>query len=184
MTPHDSPGTSAPSWSLPIVLGALLVVIGLTLAAAAMGSGQTMLAGGGLCCCALAFTPFGIFPAWLGRRRDPHLTPGQAFSLAFITVGLGSVLWAAPNILQGQTPDRTAVRRHLVDLQKDVPEENRRSSEDLDTAADFIVAWMPYLPAIHAVVTTLLAAFVGMLTVARMAARARPRGPPDKDATT
>jgi hypothetical protein len=159
------------------VLGALLVVIGLTLAVAMIGSGQSVLAGSGMCCCALAFAPFGIFPAWLGRRRDPRLTPGQAFSLAFITVGLGSVLWAAPNILQGRTPDRTAVRRHLVDLQQDVPEESRRSSEDLDAAADFIVAWMPYLPAIHAAITTLLAGFAGMLTVARMAAAGQRREP-------
>lgn len=71
------------------------------------------------------------FPAECLRTLVPEpLGIDELQRFGFVTVGLGSVLWAAPSILQGQTPDRTAARRPLVDLLKDVPEASRRSPAD------------------------------------------------------
>ncbi|MFO1053491.1 MAG: hypothetical protein U1F36_14860 [Planctomycetota bacterium] len=171
-----SPG-NPPSWARPIVFGALHVVLVMLLLGSAMsmdGGAPTALSA----CCAFAFLPFGFLPAWLALRRDPLLSTGQGFAVSFIAVGLGISLWAVPMILSAPTPDPRTIRKAVVEWQKTVPEDSRMEADEVDRTVRMAVQVLPYLPALHAVWTTVLAGFVGMMTVARARRAQLPQQPP------
>lgn len=168
-----------PSWAVPIAAGAFGTFVLLLL----FGIGQTVpqasVALTSACCCAAGFLPYGFLPAWIATRRDPRLTPGQGFAVAFIGVGLGTVVWAVLNTPSFQQVDPALLREWFETAQEGMPVEQRRSKEEIDQMFETTRALIPYVPAIYATVTTLLAGFVGMLTVRIVRGRARP---PEVDA--
>ncbi|MCC6783284.1 MAG: hypothetical protein IT457_10625 [Planctomycetes bacterium] len=145
--------------SLQTLLG-LLLVFGLVIPLAGAGIG-----GAALCLGVLFVAPFGILPALVALRRDAKLSAAQGFAVAFIAVGFGTFLWAAPAIAEAGEPDLRTVRKALVDMQAQLPEDQRMSAELVDDLARTIVDLAPYVPAIIASFVTLLAGFVGMLAV-------------------
>lgn len=178
MTSPPAGRAPSPSWTVPIAVGALqaLIVLWLVFGLLAPLAGAEF-GGASLCVCAVFMLPLGIVPATSARRRDPSLVPAQGFAIAFIAIGIGSVLWAGPAIAAGSPPDARTVRSAIFEAQERLPEDQRLSTEVIDGLVATIVDLAPYMPAIVATIVTLVAGFVGMLAVA-FRTRRDARGPP------
>lgn len=159
---HPPDPHSTPSWLVPIVTGAVVTFAGLFVLGRVALDTQGPLSVATGCCCVLSFVPFGALPAWVAARRDPLLTAGHGFAVAFIAVGLGALVWAGLEATYGAEIDPEEVRRQMVEQ---APPDSTLSEEEIQRVADCVVAAFPYMPAVAASVTTLLAGFVGMMTV-------------------
>jgi hypothetical protein len=165
-----------PSWAPPIAAGAALTFSLQLLFQLVQALPVPALQLAGCCCCLAGFLPYGAVPAWIAARRDPWLTAGQGFAVAFIAVGLGSIAWALLAAGMTAAVDQDALRQGFRDAQEGLPDEQRLSQEQVEAMVDFARRALPYVPALHAAVTTVLAGFVGMLTVG--IARGRRPAPP------
>jgi hypothetical protein len=159
------PAPNRPTWTVPILFGAsaTFVLTGLlTFMMSTPNAGVRLTA---CCCCGAAFIPYGLIPALVAMRRDPTLTTAQGFAVSFIAVGIGMVVWAGMIVLSGETPsvDPAVLRQQLVDYQKDLPEDQKSTAEELDAMVDFTIGLLPYVPVIVATGMTLLAGLAGML---------------------
>lgn len=175
---HQPDHLASPSWAVPIALGAL----GTFALLLVFGAGQALPVPGlqmaACCCCAAGFLPYGVLPAWIAVRRDPRLTGGQGFAVAFIAVGLGTIVWAALVASAESAVDPATLRESLEQAREGMPADQRMSDEDLTQMVDAVQELLPFLPALYAVVTTVLAGFVGMITVGMVRRRRRaPRDP-------
>jgi hypothetical protein len=170
---HGHPEPERRSWLPPIVIGALVTYAGSALLIWAMFAGLPGVGVVAQCACTLAFVPFGAIPAWLTFRRDPALTPGQGFAVAFIAVGLGSVLWAGARIASSEVPrlDTPAIREAIERSQEELPADERASAEQIDATIRFLEAVWPYVPAILALLLTVFGGLSGLVTAVILQAR-------------
>lgn len=162
---ESTPPPMQPSWAVPIAFGAVFTFVLQALLAVGQALPVMPVQFAACCCCAVGFLPSGFVPAFLAARRDPLLTAGQGFSVAFIAVGLGAIVWAMLGALSASSLDPQLIRESVEATQTGVPAEQRLSSEELDELVAFLVRVLPFVPAIQAAVTTVLAGFVGMMTV-------------------
>ncbi len=167
-----------PSWVTPIAIGAVFafVVGGLPmLFTGARGPDSVGLS----CCCGMVlFVPFGFLPAFLALRRDPYTTPGQGFTVAFIAVGIGQILWAIMQSL-GIDSDSIAefesqLREFMQAANQEQPADRRLAAEDLDAVVESVVRMLPYLPVFTAGIVSLLSGLVGLFSVAVFRSRRPP----------
>jgi hypothetical protein len=166
---------SAPSWVPPIMIGALVTVLA-QFAANGIGSAAPG------CCCGLAL-PLGVLASFLAYKRDPNLTPGQGFTVAFIACGLGSALTAFILIME-MTPEMRAefvdqIRESAEQFNEQADPAQKLAPEDIDRLAETAGQLVPYVPPIGALVCTLLSAFSGLLAVLVMRGRQPPRPLPE-----
>lgn len=167
---------TAPSWVPPIMVGALVTLLA-QVAAQGLGADAS-------CCCGLAL-PLGALASHLAYRRDPALTPGQGFTVAFIACGLGSAAMALIMIMEmgPEVRDQIAedLRRRFEEFNQQAAADQKLSPEDLDKIVDLMQTALPYAPAVGAMVCTLLSAVSGLLAVLLLRGR-RPRPQPPGDA--
>ncbi len=173
--PYDPTQAPPPSWAMPIAAGAALSFIATSvLFLVSHLHGALSVAS---CCCLLpmSWLPYGGFTALVARQRDPFLTPGQGFTVSFIGVGLGTILFAA---IASQTIDPGLVEESA----REAVEQSIASSgtpmtdEEKEAMIDTVVETAPFVPMIFAVVDTVMAGFAGMLIVLML--RRREAGPP------
>ncbi|MHC4079273.1 MAG: hypothetical protein ACYST0_12630 [Planctomycetota bacterium] len=123
----------------------------------------------------------GVLPAFMLSRQGPHFTGGHGFAAAFIGVGGGSAVGV---ILQMLYPgmDEVALRESIGELTKELMNEIQRQGqpapmpqaelqEMLGTC--FLAAPIPL-----ALVGSVVAGFVGMLTLNLISRRRPPQYPP------
>jgi hypothetical protein len=124
-----------------------------------------------LCCCG-ASLPLGAVASWLAWRRDPTLTPGQGFTVAFIACGLGAAVTAFIMIMQMGPEFRAeferAARESLAKMSGSNPQ---MTPEEMDRMAERVAAWAPYVPPLGALLSTLLSAVGGVVAVVVMRGR-------------
>jgi len=159
------PPPQQPSWAVPIAFGALFTFVLQALYMVGKELPVLPIQFAACCCCLGAFIPSGSVPAFLAARRDRYLTAGQGFAVAFIAVGLGTIPCALVDSLRAARVDRQFLRDAVVAAQDGVPAEEQLSEEGLENLTDFLVSVLPFMPAVQAAVTIVLAGLVGMLTV-------------------
>lgn len=136
----------------------------------------------GNCCCSLEAFPLGVLVAYMAWRRDPTLTPGQGFSVSFIACGLGTAVTALILIIESPTNRPEFVsefREALQEVNQDTDPAAKLSPEMIEQFSQTAAAMAPYVPAVGALVCTLLAALSGLVTA--LALRGRHREPPSPD---
>lgn len=161
----STPPAQQPSWAVPIAFGAVFTFVLQALWTIGQALPVLPVQFAACCCCAGSFLPSGFVPAFLAARRDPHLTAGQGFAVAFIAVGLGTIVWAVIGALSASSHDPQLIRDAVAAAQDGAPADQRLSGEELDQLTDFLVSILPFVPAVQAAVTTVLAGLAGMLTV-------------------
>jgi len=154
----DSPTTS---WFKPIFVGALFAAIGFATV--------TMVTP---CCCGAAVLPAAVLPALIAWRDDTRMKPGHGFAVSFIAVGIGAILVATPMAFEFRKFDAEELRATLREqaaksMGPDV------SAADIDVAVEAMATIWPYTPLVGAVVLTVMAGLLGLVTVAML----RRRGP-------
>lgn len=178
---HAAP-SSSPSWSVPIAAGSVVTFLTLLLVGALQSTGAAQFAMVAACCCVGGFLPYGLLPAWLASRRDPLLTVGQGFSVAFIAVGIGTIFWAGIVAWNFEPADPELLRQAIQDAQQGVPENDRMPDPQIDDLVELTGRVMPFLPAVYATITSLLGGLAGSVLVA-VTRRSRRRDPDLEDAT-
>ena len=167
--------STGPSWAMPITIGAGLTIVG-------FGLLQLIAAIGGLasvasCCCLApsACAPIGFLTIVWARRRDPLLTPGQAFAIVFIGAGLGSLSLAATASLLTM-PGRDELASLASQAVDDVIAQQGRplTAEERQAMIDLFVSTAPYTPLLFAAWHTLTAAIVGLFTASLSQRRYEP----------
>jgi hypothetical protein len=159
-SPHQQP-----PWTVPIAFGAVFTFVLQALLTIGQALPVLPVQFAACCCCCVGFVPSGFVPAFLAARRDRYLTAGQGFAVAFIAVGLGTIPCALVDSLRAARVDRQFLRDAVVAAQDGVPAEEQLSEEGLENLTDFLVSVLPFMPAVQAAVTIVLAGLVGMLTV-------------------
>ena len=171
---------AAPSWLPTITVGALttLLVQFLTLLLPAVLPGLGFV---GSCCCGVAALPLGLLVAVMAWRRDPTLTAGQGFTVSFIACGLGTAVTALLLIVESPN-DREGFRREFRDMMREVNRDadpaTRLAPEVIEQFADTAAAMAPFVPAVGAIVCTVLAALTGQVTVMVLRSQRYPPGSP------
>lgn len=164
----SQPPEPTPSWAVPIAVGAAAAFVAQVFPVALQ-----MLPGvlGGLgCCCCAAGPLVGAVPGWVAARRDPRLTTGQAFAVAFIAVGLGSVIVAAVFVAGASQLDQAEMERSMREmlrtLNEGAPAGNRMTPEEIDESIAMMKTLAPYGPIVTAALTTVFGGLFGMLGAA------------------
>ena len=178
-SPH-LPDQPRASWLAPIALGALTTIafcIGLPLLATLVPGA----AGGCVFCCALPLAPalLGYVPVAVALRRDPALSVGQGFALAFIAVGLGAVVAAIAGVAAVQAIDPSEIRDFVDRTVEQMPAEERSNfpPERVAEVKDVAVDALPYVPVMLAALLTLCAGLAGLVLTAVL--RRAPVPPPN-----
>ncbi len=176
----EPPDLRHPSWLPPIAIGALATAAGTMLLLGLVFSGIPSASTPAQCCCSIAFVPFGALPAWLAFRRDRRLTPGQGFAVAFIAVGLGSVLWAGSMVLTHGMPefDAAGLRKTLEEQEQKKPENERVPQEQVDRVIAFMQQVWSFVPAVVALLLTVFGGLSGLITASILRSRAPPATSP------
>jgi hypothetical protein len=159
-SPHQQP-----PWTVPIAFGAVFTFVLQALLTIGQALPVLPVQFAACCCCCVGFVPSGFVPAFLAARRDPHLTAGQGFAVAFIAVGLGTIFWTLLGATSASGYDPQLIRDAVVAAQDGVPAEQQLSAEELEELTAFLVTVLPFVPAVQAAVTTVLAGIAGMITV-------------------
>ncbi len=170
-TPPPSTDSPAPSWTGPIVIGAITTVLTqlmVSVLAAVVPAAAS-------CCCMFEAIPLGLIPAWLAVSRDPRLTPGQGFAVSFIAVGIGSLCVAVVASLELRSVDTTALRHELMQMIAQWAEASGQPMPEAERAAraEQLIGMRQYVPAVVATVLTVLAGITGMIGVRFARQRAR-----------
>lgn len=152
------------SWAMPIAIGAVLTVI--TFVLLRLIASLSDIGAMASCCCLgpTSFAPIGFLTTVWARRRDAFLTPGQAFAIVFIGVGLGSVVLAG---VSAMTMDRAALELGLRDALEAAAADRpdvALSTDEREEAIALMMAIAPYSPLLMAAWQTLAAALVGLFT--------------------
>jgi hypothetical protein len=172
------PRTQA-SWRLPILAGAMTTA-GLMLLVSLLPKLGTLGFAASACVCCGALLPVGYLPAAIAFRADPTLTRGQGFAVSFIGVGIGVLVVTIQQILQLQDLDPAALDR---DLRPQIEELLRQTGgkepapEEIEAAIESMRKVIRYAPVAFAAFLTVVAGFVGMLTVGLMGGRRQPWPP-------
>ena len=162
---HVEPNPS-PSWAVPIAIGSIATFLTLLLCGALQSTGTAQFAMVAACCCVGGFLPYGLLPTWVALRRDPSLTAGQGFSVAFIAVGIGTIFWAGIVAWNFEPVDPELLRQAFQDAQQSVPKDDRMTDAQIQELVDLSGRMMPFLPAVYATITSLLGGLVGLILVA------------------
>lgn len=155
-----------PSWFVPILSGVLATIL---LHSPVLWVDMAWLA----LCCTLGCSgaPVGAVPALLALRADPHLGPASGFSVAFIAVGIGSILLAIVAVV-GWELDPVVLDNVRTELKAD-----GYTQEEVDEAVEGLKDVSRYFPIVAAGLMALMGGLAGALAAA-IVGRRHPPPPP------
>ena len=168
---------TASSWAAPIAVGALVTF---ALHSVALLSPELWILGA-CCTCGLTGAPVGFVPAFLAKRADPSLVPGQGFAVSFIGTGLGALAVTFIALaVQGwelSPEELDQLRRWLEEASSELPQGERPSPEEFDELVTFAGLVSRFVPVVASLLVIIMGGLTGLITVSIMGRRA-PQPPP------
>jgi hypothetical protein len=167
------------SWRLPILAGALTTASLMLLVDLLRELGTPGLVAGACVCCGMLL-PVGYLPAAIAFRADPTLTRAQGFAVAFIAVGIGTLVVTIQQVLRLQDLDLAALDRQLRPQIEELLRQTggkEPAPEEIEAAVESMRRVVHYAPVAFAAFLTVVAGFVGMLTVGLLGGRRLPLPP-------
>ena len=167
---------SASSWAAPIALGALATFV---LHSVTLLRPELWVA---VCCtCGLSGAPVGFLPAFLAKRADPSLGPGQGFAVSFMGTGLGAlaVAFLVVAVLGWElSPEELdQIRQSLEEASSQLPPGEGPSPEDFDQFVALAGQVARFLPVAASGLVIIMGGLTGLITVLIMGRRASPPPP-------
>ena len=176
------PAIPPPSWLPTILVGSMTVILLQLFTQTALGVtfDSVVAQCAMLCCCAIQPAPIGAFISFLALRRDPALTPGQGFTVAFIASGVGALIVALPQVLDAPSVSEreSAVLQQLESVNEQMAPADKFTAQEMQEAAASIAQLMPYVPVVVALVFTVIAGVCGLLTAGYLRGRIATTPPP------
>ena len=168
---------TASSWAAPIAVGALVTF---ALHSVALLSPELWMLGA-CCTCGLTGAPVGFVPAFLAKRADPSLAPGQGFAVSFIGTGLGALAvaflvmvvrgWEVPPEVLDQ------IRQQLEQTRSELPAGEGPSPEEIDQAVKLTGQLGRFVPVAASLLIIIMGGLTGLITVLIMGRRGPPPPP-------
>ena len=158
-------GGQASSWFWPVLIGAILTVL---MHLPVLEENGYWVA----CCCGLGGLPLGIVPVVLALRHDPLLGAQAGFSMAFLSIGIGSVLVAAITVLSG-----FQISSEFEELLRQSWAEGGIPPDQVNEMVLVLEEAGPFMAVVAAGVTALVAGVTGAIVASWGARRYRSRHP-------
>lgn len=167
---------SASSWAAPIALGALATFVLHSLTLPLPGLWFAV-----CCTCGLSGAPVGFLPAFLAKRADPLLGPGQGFAVSFIGTGFGAltVAFLVMAVRGWEVPPEVLeqVREFLEQWNSQAPPGEEFSPEEIDQVVEQAGRLARFVPVVGSGVVSIIGGLTGLITVLIMG-RPVPPTPP------